>query len=171
VLTPADVIKFAYFHHLRKWWSFIALLLAFCLFGIAVCLSTGDPSRLRNPGVSYILGLLLASIQLAIPYVSGRMQYARTKLLREPMRFYITSEKVSLQGASYSSEMTWALVKSVHETRNAFLIYQTSKVAWILPKRFFWGNADLEAHFRQLLSRTLGQRWFPPASFLLHSWF
>ena len=58
-------------------------------------------------------------------------------LEQKPMRFLLTSERVRLEGPNFSGEMTWPFVHSVYETKNAFLIYQTAQVAWILPKRFF----------------------------------
>ena len=154
-LTLADVIRFSYFHYARRVWILTGFCVVFALFGIVVVISTGDPQRLQNPGSFYLFLLVFAFLQFVVPYVSARRLYAKLVYLSEPMRFLLTSERVRLEGPNFSGEMTWPLVHSVYETKNAFLIYQTSQLAWILPKRFFWGEEHQIERCRELAKQCL----------------
>ena len=115
--------------------------------------------------------LILGLVQLGVPYVSARRQYSKTQFLREAMRFQITREKIRLEGPSFSTEIAWPLVKAAYETKNAFLIYQTAQTAWILPKRFFWGDSDLVAQCRQLMSQRLVGPQRLRSTSIFASWF
>lgn len=170
-LSKTDVIKFAYFHHLRRFWPLVALCLCFSLLGLLAVISTGDPDRLRNPGSLYFFLLILALVQLGIPYLSAWRQYSKTQFLRDPMRFHITREKIRLEGSNFSSEVTWQFVKAAYETKNAFLIYQTAQMAWILPKRFFWGDSELLAQGRQIIAQSLVEPQRLRSVAILSSWF
>lgn len=154
-LTLVDVIRFSYFHYFRRFWILTAFCITFSIFGIAAVIATGDRERLQNPGSFYVFLLLLAFLQFAIPYVSARRQYAKLVHLREPMRFLLTSERVRVEGPNFSGETIWPLVHSVYETKNAFLIYQTAQVAWILPKRLFWAEEQKIEGWRQLAKQCL----------------
>jgi hypothetical protein len=151
-LTLADVIKFSYFHYALRFWSVTLLCLLFSLFGLITVLLTGDPERLQNPGFFYVIMLLFALLQLGLPYLCARKQYARLRYLREPMRYQFTNEMIRLEGPSFSGEITWPLVHSVYETRSTFLIYQSPQVAWILPKRFFCGESQEIQRWRQFVT-------------------
>src|SRR6516164_1983656 len=140
-LKPAGKLtragEFGLFYSQNDWrnWILTGFCVVFALFGIVVVISAGDPQRLQNPGSFYLFLLVFAFLQFVVPYVSARRLYAKLAYLSEPMRFLLTSERVRLEGTNFSGEMTWPLVHSVYETKNAFLIYQTSQLAWILPKR------------------------------------
>ena len=170
-LTSSDVIRFSYFHFLRRFWVIVVVILLFSLFGLFAVLLTGDPERLQNPGSFYLMGLGIVFLNLGYPYVGARIQYSRRRYLREPMRFYFTPERVRLEGANFSGEMTWALVHSVCETKAAFLIYQTSQTAWILPKRFFWGEDRRIQECRQFIKQHLTKPTLFRGPMWLGNWF
>jgi hypothetical protein len=170
-LNRTDVVKFAYFHHLRRFWLLIGLCLAFSMLGILAVVTSDDPDRLQNPGSAYFFLLVFGLIQLGLPCLSGWRQYSKMQVLREAMRFHITGEKIRLEGPNFSSEVMWPLVQAAYETRNAFLIYQSAQMAWILPKRFFWGDSELLAQGRQIISQSLVKPRRLRSVALLSSWF
>jgi YcxB-like protein len=142
-LTIADLTRFQFFHRARRQWYLaipILLMLIFCLLGIGVVLSTGDVERIENPGSSYFIMLAFLLLYFVVPFVAARQQYAKQQYLREPMRYQFTDEHVRLEGASFSTEVKWSLVQGVYETKSSLFIYQSPQGAWILPKRFFWGD-------------------------------
>jgi hypothetical protein len=140
-LAPADVIRFSYFHYVRRFWIVgVWLLFLFFLAGLGAVFSSGDPDNPQNRGALYLPTLVVALLMFGLPYLSARRQHAKLLYLREPMRYYFTNEGIRLEGPNFSSEIAWKLVQRVYETKRAFLIYQSSQTAWILPKRFFWGE-------------------------------
>jgi hypothetical protein len=138
--------------------------------GMAAVVSTGGPARLRNPGSSYFVLLVLGLVQLVGPYLSAYTQFWKTRFLRGPMRFHITSDNIRLDGAGFSGEVSWTVLNAVYETKNASLIYQTARIVRILPKRFFWDDSALITRFRQLLSSRLGARNSFRSTSFLGSW-
>jgi len=154
-LTVADVVRFGYFHYIRRFWPLTAFCLALSLLGFLSVLSSGDSERLQNPGLFYVFLFVFTFLQFGIPYLGARRQYAALRYLREPMRFHFTTERIRLEGPSFSGEASWPLVHSVYETKNAFLIYQSSQAAWILPKRFFWGEDQEIQRWRQFVIQHL----------------
>jgi len=153
-LELSDVVKYLYFHTLVRTWYltiFFILMLLFCVFGFVAVLSTGDSERLRNPGTSYLIMFIFVSLQFFLPYIVARRQISKLPYFREPMRYQFADDRIRLEGASFSSEITWPLVKRVYETKNAFLIYHSAPTAWIIPKRFFWGNDSEIQHWRKFV--------------------
>ena len=170
-LTFPDVVRFQYFHYIRRFGLVTGFCLLFSLFGFAAVLSTGDPERLRNPGVFYVILFFLVLLQLGLPYLGARRQYATLGFLRGPMRYHFTSERVRLEGSSFSGEIAWPLVNRVYETKRAFLIYQTPQTAWILPKRFVWGEDKEVQRWRLFVTRHLTKPKLFRRPELLGAWF
>jgi hypothetical protein len=147
-LTFADVARFQYFHANRRLWMltvFAVLLVLFSLFGIVVVLLRAGAGSFANPGLYYVFMLCWAPFLLVNPYRAARRQYRSQQYLREPMQFRFTDDGVQLQGPNFVSKLSWVLVQRVYETRTAFLIYQAPQVAWILPKRLFSSNAEIQS--------------------------
>ena len=156
VLTLADVVRFNYFH-LSRFWFVPAFVFAFSVFDLFAVLRTGDPERLQNPGSSYLIGLAFSMLMFGSPYLGAWLQFAKLAYFRGPVRYHLTSDRIRLEGAAFSSEIGWTLVQNVYETNGAFLIYQSAQVAWILPKRFFWGQDALVQRCRQLMQQRLSR--------------
>jgi hypothetical protein len=149
-LELADVIRFQYFHFAKTRWIPICTIatLAFSIFGLAAVLSTGDPERLRNPGSYYLIFPIFALLAWAAPYFAARKQFAKIQWLREPMRYRFDDEGPHVAGPSFSGTIVWKVLPGIHETKTLFIVYQTSQAAWIIPKRFFWGDERELTRFR-----------------------
>ncbi len=152
-------------------WPLPVFGLLFSFLGFAAVLSTGDPERLKNPGTFYVILFFLVLLPFGTTYLSARRQYATLRYLREPMRYHFASDQIRLEGSNFSSEMTWPLVQGVYETKRAFLIYQTAQSAWILPKRFFWGEDDEIERWRRFVTRHLTKPKLFRRPELLGAWF
>ena len=159
-LTSADLVRFHFFHTWGRSWLLTGVVLIawiFPIFGLVAVLSTGDPERLKNPGQFYFFGLLWPLLLTALPYWSARRQYAKHVYLREPMRYYFGHDRISLEGPSFNGEIEWKLVDRIYETRSLFLIYH-SQVAWMLPKRFFWGDKTAIKQWKHFAITHLNKR-------------
>jgi hypothetical protein len=87
------------------------------------------------------------------------------------MRYHFTSERIRLEGANFFSEINWPLVHGVYETKGAFLIYQSPQAAWILPKRFFWGEEREVERWRQFVIQHLTKPGLFRRPEVLGAWF
>lgn len=162
-----DLLRFQYFHLLgRNWLIAFAVLAAFCLslLGIIVCLASGDPRKIQNPGLQWLFLLGFGVLLLGQLHWSARRQFAKQRYLREPMRYLTSEERVGLQSPSYSSEVDWAMIQAIYETKSLFLIYTAPQVAWVLPKRFFWGDEQRALAWKQFAMRKLAGRFHQPGT-------
>jgi hypothetical protein len=146
-LTLSDVVRFTYFHSNRRFWAlsgFALLMLLIGVLGIIAVLLPGSKGTLANPGGYYVFMLFWAMLLLGSPYLAARAQHKRQQYLREPIQYRFNDDGARLEGPSFSSEIKWSLVQRINETKSAFLIYQAPQLAWILPKRFFHCDTDLQ---------------------------
>jgi hypothetical protein len=144
VLSSGDVVRFAYAYAER------VLILAFFFIAIAVlgivfALLADETGTGRTLPSSHVFVLCWGLLLLGLPYLSARYQLRKQRYLREPMRFSFSEAGVRLEAPSFSSEVTWALVQCVRETKSVFLIYTSGQVAWFLPKRFFADASDVQS--------------------------
>jgi hypothetical protein len=148
-LTLTDIVRFQYFDAIRRDWPVrtitVLVLWIALLGGIAVLLGSGAITGRASLGFFFAATLSWAPVMLANPYLMARRQYHRQLNLREPIQFRFTDSGIQLRGLSFSGEITWVLVHRVDEAKTAFLIYQGSRSAWILPKRFFRADAEIKS--------------------------
>ena len=114
------------------------------LLGMVVVSMSGDVERLKNPGLYYLIPLGFALLFLGGPFLEARRQYRKQQYLREPLGYDFTNDGIGLTGPNFSSKIAWTLVRRVYETKTLFLIYQSSQLAWILPKHFFCEESAIE---------------------------
>jgi hypothetical protein len=160
VLSLSDIVRFQYFHLMRKAWPaalVIALMLLACIVGTCLILLAGDLSRLVNPGLFLVIFSLGACLLGASPYWSARKQFSTQKFLQKPMRFTFGLDRVRLEAPDFAGELSWPIVHRVDETNSLFLIYHNPHIAWILPKRFFWGEEQLIQQWRDFAAKQLGK--------------
>jgi hypothetical protein len=99
---------------------------------------------------------LLGSIFLIIaPFVSLRFQsktnFSTNKRIQETITFEFSEENIKIVGESFTSALTWEKVYKVVETKEWFLIYESSQTLHLVGKRFF-STKDL-GNFQELLKQ------------------
>ena len=159
-LTLADIVRFQYFHFARKVWPvmLVSVAMLFALVGIFSVLATGNIERWKNPGVQWVVLFFWTALALTGPYWAARRQRAQQSYLRMPMRYHFTADRVRLEGPQFSGEITWSLIRGIYETQNMFVLYHSPRMAWILPKRFFWNDERLVRQWRDWVIRQLPER-------------
>ncbi len=146
-LAQSDLVRFQYFHANRRWWPITLMFILFTLlafFFIFVVLLTGDVERFKNPGLNYVIFLCFGMLFFLFPYRAAKRQYRSQQYFRERILCRVSDNGFRLEGSGFSTEIAWALMHNVYETKTAFLIYHTPRLAWILPKRFFTGQHEIE---------------------------
>lgn len=155
-LSLSDLVRFQYFHAWRRLGLVSLITLVTPLWGIigVIAVLSGEGESFVDTGVWYLLMLLFGLFLLVNPYRCARKQYRTRRSLKEPMEFEFSEKSIHLQGPNFSTEISWVLVHGIRETKSLFLIYQSPRIAWILPKQFF-RSEDSVASLRELSLRQL----------------
>lgn len=102
------------------------------------------------------LGLLLL-LRFWSVSVAARRQYDSSKLSRLGTRYSFSDAGIQAANADAASVMSWDSFHAAYETRDLFILPQTSAIMQILPKRLFQDDAQIAA-FRELVQRHLGDK-------------
>jgi len=100
-----------------------------------------------DPPTEFSFGLLIPVLILLLPvsiYFQASKSYYATKTLKEEMIFKIDLDSVKVFGQTFSSTINWESVHKVKETSKWFLLYTGNQVAYIIPKRSFKSEADVD---------------------------
>ena len=76
---------------------------------------------------------LVIGLPLSV-YFSAKKSYASTQRLQEEIEYEFSSENIKMTGESFKTEMNWDKTYKIEELSNWFLIYQSKKVATLIPK-------------------------------------
>ena len=106
------------------------------------------------PYFQLIFGLSMVAVFPLYIYINGKKNYASLCRFREKRVYEFTDEKIEITGETFHSELDWADVHRVKELNNWILIYQSRKVANIIPKSSFGDKLD---DFRRLVRRHVTQ--------------
>jgi len=103
------------------------------------------------------LSALLLLMLMVIPSLTFRRFYHRNRRMFAERKVTITETGIVSDTQLGHAETTWDNYEQVCETRNLFLLYQTTDVIGILPKRVFAGQQELE-QIKSLLSAKVRPR-------------
>jgi hypothetical protein len=96
------------------------------------------------------VGLFLLACAWIVPILQSRKMKANTPNLQGVLRYEFDDEGVRIIGPHGESAHRWPAIIRCRENRNVFLLYQTPRIANIIPKRFFANEQDVVAA-RELL--------------------
>jgi hypothetical protein len=158
-LTVGDLQRTSYFGILRRF-RVVALLLvvALVIIGLLAVASFSGGGDSGVPGSSILLNaipfLVLCALWivlvLAIPYRTAKKRFSTEVAWREPVTYSFSAEGIQAARPSASSSIKWNLVTEAIETRTLFLLYLGRVSIVVVPKRFFNGQAEMDA-FKELV--------------------
>jgi hypothetical protein len=163
-LGVRDLARVQYFHALRLWplaSLVVTLLVLLFLFNLA---TAGDPQAyfyLVVTNAAPFEFLLIAWVVVVVglmPYLNARRNFAQHKELREPTTYTFNAEGIVAAGQSMTWRIDWVLVKRVRETKSAYIVYRSPRLAtMLLPKHFFSSDVEM-AQWRQLVTARIMPR-------------
>jgi len=164
-----DCIGFHYFHTFRRAWPL--LLVAAVCGGLApVLILFGGRSPLAaklipfsGMSLMWLLGVLLA------PQWKAARQWKAQLYLRKCSTVRMDAGGMEIKGEDMSCWAGWKAIVSVWETRNLFVFYYAPNFAYLLPKRFFQGAAEMAA-FRALAASAISPKTIAPPG-VVGRWF
>ncbi len=138
-LSVGDLARYQYYHFHRRAWPFSLVLALVEVLAIPLVYysSYNVRSFVVNSSIFVTCFVVWLCLMFILPYRTARKQYASQSLLSEADSYTITPNKIEYSGKSASSQMLWAVVREIRETKSLFLLYHAHNLAMILPKRFF----------------------------------
>lgn len=157
-ITFNDVLRFQYFHCLRRIWWFVILVTAFLLgvLGLAVVLSfllqDSELARATSP-VALIAVLWIAFVGL-VPFLGARRQFKTMVGFDEPLAFTFSEDGIHTVTAHSSGETSWKPFWKICEANTFFCMYFSAGSAWVIPKRFF-KDLEQQRNWRALVNEKI----------------
>jgi len=93
-----------------------------------------------------------------LPYVNARRSFAQFPELREPTTYTFNAQGIVATRKSSTFRIDWVLVKRVRETKSAYIVYRSPRLAAMLvPKRFFRSESEIR-QWRQIVTARINPR-------------
>jgi hypothetical protein len=137
----------------KIWQGFILVaLMVTWAFGLYE-LSQGKVSFMcwMSPLVFFGVGVFLF---IFLPWLTKR-QYKQHKLLHKPFEIEFTEQSIFSSSEYGNGSIPWTDFVKWRENKKMFLVYQSSSLMHIIPKRIF-NNAEEEQTLRTYLTQALG---------------
>ena len=139
-LAISDLIRLQYFHQLRLVWPLAVLLVPIPPLNVFLFLLGDGWTSVATNMLPFSLLLVL---WFFLPPISARRQWAARRHLTEEVSYSFDAQGVRLAAASFSATLKWPIFRVIRETKSAFLLYDGTSNAHIVPKRFFTSEREL----------------------------
>ena len=154
-LTTRD-LYWVYFRTLLRLWLLIPI--AICMMGI-LALSALSDFTVRTSYLVPALGFVavaaaLVGIGFALPYLLARNTFKTSPLFQGELSCTFTDSGVEMKTAASQSRVDWSGFHRAVELGDFVLLYMSSRVFYIVPKKSFSSVDQLEA-FKSLLRRKM----------------
>lgn len=140
-LTFSDMLRFQYFHTLRKSLWFFPILVLALSFEAFAAIKTPEWSERNHSPILLLCGIWVLCIGIA-PYWTARQLWKKQPSLAEEGVIRFSADGLSGETPSVTWTYKWSMIRSVEQTNTAYLLYQSPQAALVVPKRAF---ADSQA--------------------------
>ncbi len=157
-LTLQDLHK-VYFHTPLRLWLLIPLVV--CMIAIVVLSAWMDRvthTSILVPILRFItVAAALVVISFALPYLLARNTMRTSAAFKSDLHYVFDERGVSSTTSASESRMDWSAFHRAVELKEFFLLYMSSRVFHIVPKRVFSSSDQMDA-FRSLLRSAMGAK-------------
>lgn len=168
-LTLSELVRFQYFHAFRRSWWMVAFLclVAGVLLLLAGFLAWFAPGEGFTPsGWMVPLALVLFwGIVITAPYRGAKRLMRTSATLSGPTTYAFQPDGIRHGGQSFSSEVAYAAIWLVRETKTLYLLYLSVHSALVLPKRYF-KDAAQQSGWRSMIEEKISPKTIEPPGFL-----
>jgi len=157
-LTTRD-LYWVYFHTLLHLWLLIPIVI--CMLGILALSAFSDFTARTSyliPALRFVtVAAALVGLGFALPYFLARNTFRSSPLFGGDLSYTFSESGVESVTVASQSHVDWSGFYRAIELKEFALLYMSSRVFYIVPKRSFSGQEQLEA-FKSLLRRKLEGR-------------
>lgn len=160
-ITKKDNRRFNFFHMRRKL-IVTAIIVFLVIFGMLSVVRIGqgmEPQEavLRALGMATAGVVLLVGVNLVSALIKINRLYKTKQLSDFTVTFIVDKAGVHAKSDRGDSDIPWARIALIKETRNAFYLFLTDNYANVIPKDQLKSPADLET-LRALFRLNLDKR-------------
>lgn len=157
-LTLRDLHK-VYFHTLLRMWLLIPIFI--CMVALLAVSAFSDFTCRTSyliPALRFVtVAAALVGIGFALPYLLARNTMRTSPMIKGELRYVFDEKGVEATTTASQSHMDWAGFHRAVEINDFILLYMSSRVFHIVPKKAFADSAQLEG-FKSLLRRRMEGR-------------
>ena len=160
-------LEFREFYHALRWYTWRKFWWVYCILIVAVTvgLMTGvfhsddDPisSRLVAILPPLIIPVLLVVFFLWGIYRNARRQFKTNNSLREARHVIFSEQGIESSASDSSGKVAWTALHQIIETPESFLLFYSSAVFAVIPKRSMESEAQIQT-LRDLIRQKLGTK-------------
>ena len=129
--------------------------------GVVLLMIMATVTALYSIAVGSFLTVLIALIYpvllLGSTYLGAKRQMASNRSLQETIHYVFSEQGISATAPSSSGNSDWNIVHQVSETGRSFLIFTSNAVMYIIPKRCFYNEVQLN-EFHTIVKKNLGDK-------------
>ena len=152
-LHKTDIIRFQYVHMFHNLWVKILIglfaigWLPYCIFRLMT-----QEGLARLEFISSTIPITLPCLLLlCVPLVNAELVFRKTPRIAQKISYMFDEQGIQSDMEDSSGRMGWSVIHRLGETNSLFLFYISPYFAWLVPKRFFANDADMQI-FLELLS-------------------
>ena len=157
-LTLRDLYK-VYFHTLLRMWLLIPIVI--CMVALLAVSALSDFTCRTSyliPALRFVtVAAALVGIGFALPYLLARNTMRTSPMIKGEIRYVFSESGVETVTTASRSQMDWAGFHRAVEIKDFILLYMSSRVFHIVPKKAFVDASHLES-FKSLLRRKMEGR-------------
>lgn len=154
-LTLRDLHK-VYFHTLLRMWLLIPIVI--CMVALLAVSAFSDFVSCTGyliPALRFVtVAAALVGLGFALPYLLARNTMRTSPMIKGDLRYVFDENGVETTTTASQSHMDWAGFHRAVEIKDFILLYMSSRVFHIVPKKAFPDPAQLEV-FKSLLRKKI----------------
>lgn len=157
-LTPQDFTRFAWWHTLHSTATRVVLVVMVLLLFCFACLALYPTRPQDRTDAVIVIGMMLAVWLVVVPLsirLSARRQFATHRAAQEQCSFVAGEGGVASASSLGSGQQRWEVFWRAVEAKSAFYLYVSNKMAYVLPKRCFTSDEQMQ-RFRDLVRAGMG---------------
>ncbi len=134
-ITLKDYINVSYYTFYRKWTTISSTIMGLLMLFLSLTILENDKFF-----IPLVLGLFLVFFLPISMYFTLKKIYNSHNRLKEQVLYEFDEDNMTTTGQSFSSTLSLENLYSVTESKNYILVWTSSRVASIIPKRNFSGE-------------------------------
>ncbi|NLL06875.1 MAG: YcxB family protein [Clostridiaceae bacterium] len=100
-----------------------------------------------------LIGIVLVFLMPIMLFVMANKGYNNDPLIQKPIKYIIYKDYYSIDHPSGMSHMEFAKLVKIDETKSVILLYVTTQLFHVIPKRVFEGKEDDLLKLKEILSK------------------